>query len=223
MKILIAEDDPTSCRVLESLLKKWGYEVTVTRDGDEAWNALEHDTEHQIAILDWMMPGKDGVEVCRLARAQAAPLPRYLVLLTAKGETADIVSGLSAGADDYITKPFDRNELSARLKAGQRIVELQTALANRVRDLETALAEIKTLQGLLPICAYCKKIRDDKDYWNEIETYIGRRAGVRFSHGVCPKCYETIVKPEIEALNRDRDMKSQDGQAADGNSGEEHQ
>jgi DNA-binding response OmpR family regulator len=192
MKTLIAEDDPVSRVFLELSLIKWGYEVIVTCDGSEAWEALQHEAP-PIAILDWMMPGIDGVEVCRRARAIQTPTPTYLILLTAKSEKEEIVEGLEAGADDYLTKPFNRAELQARIKVGLRITELQRNLADRVVELQSALSRVNHLQGLLPICSYCKKVRDDQNYWQQVDSYISKHADVEFSHGICPACYENVL------------------------------
>ena len=192
MKTLIAEDDPVSRVFLELSLIKWGYEVIVTCDGIEAWEALQREAP-PIAILDWMMPGIDGVEVCRRARAIQTPTPTYLILLTAKSEKEEIVEGLEAGADDYLTKPFNRAELQARIKVGLRITELQRNLADRVVELQSALSRVNQLQGLLPICSYCKKVRDDQNYWQQVDSYISKHADVEFSHGICPACYENVL------------------------------
>ena len=146
------------------------------------------------------MPELDGVELCRKVRALPGGGRFYLLLLTAKGEPGDLVTGLEAGADDYVVKPFDRQELRARVRAGERLVRLQEALALRVRELEEALAEVKTLQGILPICSYCKKVRDDQDYWQQVEGYLSKHSGVQFSHGICPHCWEAVVKPELDSL-----------------------
>lgn len=126
MRILIAEDDPISRCMLEATLKNWGYDVIVTSNGREAWQSLQQD-DPQLAILDWMMPGLDGVQVCRKAREAPSRERIYIILLTAKGEKDDIVAGLEAGADDYVTKPFDRAELRARVDVGIRMVELHGA------------------------------------------------------------------------------------------------
>ena len=192
MKVLIAEDDPVSRRLLQATLIKWGYDVTVTASGREAWQALQIPDAPILLILDWLMPEMDGVEVCREARRSPAHKSAYIILLTSRGSKEDIVQGLEAGADDYVTKPFDHGELRARVQVGSRVVRLQTALADRVRELEEAISSVKTLQGLLPICCYCKKIRDDGNYWHRVESYITGHANVRFSHGICPECSDKL-------------------------------
>jgi DNA-binding response OmpR family regulator len=188
MKILIAEDDPVSRRLLQAALIKWGYEVIVTTNGKEAWKAMQQPGAPSLLVLDWLMPETDGVEVCRQARGNPALKSAYIILLTSRGSKEDIVQGLQAGADDYVTKPFDHGELRARVQVGSRVVQLQAALADRVKELEEAIANVKQLQGLLPICSYCKKIRDDGNYWHRVESYIAGHANVRFSHGICPDC-----------------------------------
>ncbi len=199
-RILIAEDDMVSCRLLEATLLRHGYEVVVTRDGAEAWAGMDRPDAPKVAILDWMMPNISGVEVCERVRARTTDQPPYLMLLTARGTRDDIVSGLNAGANDYLTKPFDASELLARVRVGLRVVELQAALASRVRELEVALDNVKKLEGLLPICSYCKKIRNDQNYWQQVESYVGENAGVRFSHGICPDCFEKEIKPQLKDL-----------------------
>ncbi|HXJ56594.1 MAG TPA: response regulator [Verrucomicrobiae bacterium] len=192
MKVLIAEDDPVSRRLLHSALIKWGYDVTVTAHGREAWQALQDPDPPPLLILDWLMPEMDGTEVCRRVRHSPVHQSAYIILLTSRGSKEDIVQGLEAGADDYVTKPFDHGELRARVQVGSRVIRLQTALADRVKELEEAMSSVKTLQGLLPICCYCKKIRDDGNYWHRVESYIAGHANVRFSHGICPDCSEKL-------------------------------
>ena len=128
MKVLIAEDDSISRRMLEAFLVKWGYEVMVATEGEEAWGILQGNDAPRLAILDWMMPGRDGIDICRSLRQRKGRAYIYIILLTARGQKEDIVEGLEAGADDYVTKPFDPYELRARLRAGRRIVELQEQL-----------------------------------------------------------------------------------------------
>jgi phosphoserine phosphatase RsbU/P len=200
MRILIAEDEPVSRRVLEKTLVGWGHEVVVTHDGAQAWAALQAADAPPLAVLDWMMPGVDGVEVCRRVRQGQGAAPTYIILLTAKGEKGDIVEGLSAGANDYLTKPFDRAELQARVQVGATVVGLQRRLAERVAELEEALAHVKLLQGILPICSYCKHVRDDRNYWQSVEGYISEHSEAKFSHSICPDCYEAVVKPQLDEL-----------------------
>ena len=204
MRVLIAEDDPISRRLLEATVTRWGHEPVVTEDGTEAWAVLTRPDAPRLAVLDWMMPGLDGVEVCRRVRARVAPIAPYLILLTAKGSPEDIVTGLQAGADDYLTKPFDREELRARIQVGVRLVELQQSLADRVTELEQALVNVRRLEGLLPICSYCKKIRCDGNYWEQVERYISAHSAAQFSHSICPECYERVIRPELRELKRAR-------------------
>ena len=133
MRILIAEDDPVSRHILNTQLSKWGHEVIVTTNGLDAWEALNAPDAPLIAILDWMMPGIDGVDVCRRLRQQQNDSPVYIILLTALSAKGKVIEGLESGADDYMTKPFDRHELRVRLNAGLRIVELQVSLHQRVK------------------------------------------------------------------------------------------
>ena len=196
MQILIAEDEPVSRRLLQKTLEQWGYEVVICEDGTSAWNALQAPDAPSIAVLDWMMPGMDGPEICRGVRESGAQRQPYLMLLTSRTRMQDVVAGLKAGADDYLTKPVDREELEARLSVATRVVQLQQRLADRVVELEEAISRVRQLQGLLPICAYCKRIRDDQNYWNQVESYIAEHLDVRFSHGICPSCLETVLKEE---------------------------
>jgi diguanylate cyclase (GGDEF)-like protein len=148
MKILIAEDDPISRRLLEAKLVRWEYEVIVTCDGDQAWEALQAQDAPRLAILDWMMPGMDGVEICRRIRKQAGEPYTYLILLTALHRDEDLITGMEAGADDYLTKPFKTHELRVRLRAGRRIIELQNELIG-AREALREQATHDHLTGLL--------------------------------------------------------------------------
>jgi len=206
MRVLIADDDPVSRRLLEVTLTAWGYEVVVTTDGNEAWQALQAKDAPRLAILDWMMPGLDGSEVCHRMRQNPDLSTLYLILLTSKGRQEDIVAGLQAGADDYLIKPFDAKELRARLQVGVRVVQLQCELANRVKELEAALAQVEQLESFLPICSYCKKIRDDDNYWQQLESYIEAHFGAAFTHSICPDCYQKHVAPELAELRRRRGL-----------------
>ena len=204
MKILIAEDEPVSSRILQATLVKWGYEVSVTLDGRQAWNELQRDDAPSLAILDIMMPGMDGLEICRRVRQLPRATPPYLILLSAMSGKEQVVRGIRAGANDYVTKPFHREELRVRVGVGVQMLTLQKALAERVDELEAALSQVKQLQGILPICSYCKKVRDDQNYWQQVENYISDHADVQFSHGICPDCYERVVR-EYEEQKQPRD------------------
>jgi len=201
MRILVAEDQSVSRHILVANLCKWGYDVTAVEDGTRAWEALQAEEAPQLAVLDWLMPGMDGIEICRQIRQSPHTRPIYLILLTARRGQEDKIQGLQAGADDYITKPFNREELRARVQVGIRVLGLQGALAQRVRELEEALSRVKTLQGLLPICSYCKKIRNDRNYWQQVEGYISDHSEAQFSHGICPECYARFVQPELDRLH----------------------
>ncbi|HEV3263488.1 MAG TPA: response regulator [Gemmataceae bacterium] len=148
MKILVAEDNHFYRRMLEATLTEWGYQVLATDEGLAAWQVLQQKDAPKLAILDWMMPGMDGLELCRKVRGVSRPEPTYIILLTAKGGRENIIAGLEGGADDYISKPFDREELHARLQVGLRIVGLQTSLAARVRELEDALSGAQKMEAI---------------------------------------------------------------------------
>jgi sigma-B regulation protein RsbU (phosphoserine phosphatase) len=205
--VLVADDDPVSQRLVVSALEKWGYEVVTVNNGTDAWRWLEGEHAPCMAVLDWMMPGMTGLEICERARQKVETASVYLILLTARGDRADLVRGLEAGANDFVIKPYDRDELRARVQVGMRVVELRASLAQRVKELEGALKRVKQLQGLLPICSYCKKIRDDRNYWQRVENYISEHSEVTFSHGICPDCYKKLVKPELEKLDSDAEEK----------------
>jgi len=206
MKVLIAEDDPLSRRLLQATLKTFGFEVILAADGAQAWAVLQGEEPPSLAILDWMMPEMDGVDICRRVRQLPTATPPYLILLTAKSEKTDVVIGLDAGANDYLTKPFDRSELRARIQVGTHVLELQKALVGRVQELEDALSQVKQLQGLLPICSYCKKVRDEQNYWQLVESYLSQHAQVVLSHGICPDCYRTVVQPQLDQRNVSNDQ-----------------
>lgn len=197
MDILIADDDAISRRMLEATLQRWGHRVLAVPDGQSAYEALSRNDAPLMAILDWMMPHLDSSTICRRLREDPAKRFLYIILLTARTDKQDIAAGLVSGADDYITKPFDREELQARVNVGIRMATLQQKFAERVAELEEALKRVKQLQGLLPICCYCKCIRNDENYWQRVEVYISEHSNAHFSHGICPKCFETVIKPQL--------------------------
>lgn len=194
MRVLIADDDRVLRRALQVQLEQWGYDPIVCADGEEARGHLLGGTPPSIAVLDRSMPGLDGLTLCELVRANPKVHGLYIILLTSYDTRADIVAGLHSGADEYIVKPFDAEMLRMRLAIASRIVSLQDGLRQRVAELQEALAQVKTLSGLVPICSYCKRIRDDKDYWQQLEGYIADRTHAQFSHGVCPDCYARALR-----------------------------
>jgi DNA-binding response OmpR family regulator len=207
MHVLIAEDDRATGQILARTLQRWNFETTVVVDGAQAWQHLREVTGPTLAILDWMMPELDGPDVCRKVRAELADSNMYLLLVTAREGRGDVIAGLDAGADDYIIKPFDPDELRARVAVGVRVLTLQQKLAERVDELQTALSNVKQLRGLLPICSYCKRIRGDDQYWQQVEGYIAEHSDAQFSHGICPSCFETI-SAELDAVARRQQQKS---------------
>lgn len=202
MRILVAEDELIIRTLVGDVLKKSGFDIVKVSNGAEAWSAMQPPDAPPLAILDWMMPELDGLEVVRRIRARPTHRPPYLILLTARDSKVDLVAGLQAGANDYVSKPFDPRELLARVAVGQRMIELQETLAARIEELGQALEEIKTLRGILPICANCKKIRDDQGYWQQVEVYVHEHTDAQFSHGLCPDCIRKLYPDMDDELNR---------------------
>lgn len=197
-RVLVADDDPLARRLLQRSLLNWGFTVVEAEDGEEALSLLESGTAPPVAILDWMMPKIDGPEICARVREHPNRPYVYLILLTAKNKKADIAEGLRSGADNYLWKPFDPSELRARLLAGQRMVALERTLSEKVAALERALGDVRKLKSLLPICMYCKSIRDDDNYWQAVDAYVHQHAGTDFSHGICPACMAKIEAHELD-------------------------
>lgn len=189
MRILIAEDEGVSRIVLGTKLKELGHEVAEARDGTEAWSIFQEEAPRLI-ITDWMMPGMDGGELCQLVRGKRDQPYTYIIVLTSLSGKGSYMEAMDAGADDFLTKPVDMDELTARLRVAERVLALQT--------------EVSLMQKLLPICMYCGKIRDkeaswdDQSSWEELEAYVSKNTDVQFSHGICKDCYETRVEPELE-------------------------
>ena len=200
MRILVAEDDAVTRRLLEATLGKLGWDVITAEDGTAAWRiltSLEGKNLPELVLLDWMMPGIEGPELCRRLRDTPGFELTYIILLTSRTKKQDLSTGLAAGANDYIAKPFHPVELEARVRVGERMIKLQSSLATRVKELESALADVKRLQGLLPICAYCKKVRNETDYWEQVDAYLSAHTDVTLTHGICPDCFDRVMK-EVE-------------------------
>lgn len=185
VSILIVDDDAVTCAKLRALLTGAGYAVSIAADGHEAWKILQR-TRIPVVISDWYMPEVDGVELCRRVRARPQDRYVYFILITSFGGRERYLEGMEAGADDFISKPVDPEELRARIRVAERILGLRQ--------------ELQRLEGLLPICAYCKQIRDDSGHWDSVESYVEKRSEAHFSHGVCPDCFATIVQPQLDRL-----------------------
>ncbi len=178
MDILIGDDDNLTLRLLSEVVRAMGHTPKTFPRGDTACEALLGADAPRLALLDWEMPGLAGVEVVRRVRASRDHLDAYIILLTARQESTDVVAGLEAGANDYVKKPFQQAELIARIKVGLTVVQLQE--------------QVQTLKGLLPVCSWCKQIRDDDNQWHAVEHYIAARTAARFTHGICPTCIDKM-------------------------------
>jgi len=190
MRVLVVDDEVRTAALLRRGLTEEGYAVDVAGDARDAiWRATEFG--YDAVVLDVLLPEMDGFEVCRALRAKGCWTP--VLMLTARADVQDRVRGLDAGADDYLTKPFDADELRARVHVGSRVLALQQRLAERVAELQQMMANVKHLRGLLPICSYCKRIRSDSNYWEQVESYISDHTEAQFSHGICPCCYKKVM------------------------------
>lgn len=186
MKILAVEDDKMALMMMRQALVRLGHEVIEARDGREAWAKLQREPV-RVVVSDWEMPEADGLELCRRIRARRKAEYVYFILVTARDASEENQqNAMDAGVDDFLTKPLDVFELRMRLRTAERILKYTT--------------QVRQLEELLPICSYCKKIRDDQNYWQQMEGYINERTGSEFSHSICPDCYQRVIVPELEKL-----------------------
>jgi sigma-B regulation protein RsbU (phosphoserine phosphatase) len=186
LNILAVEDDILARKIICRSLRRLGHEVIEAADGEEAWTLLQAGGI-RVVVCDWMMPRLDGLELCRRIRAKIGAEYIYFILLTGNSASDDNQrAAAEAGVDDFLTKPLDPQEIWMRLRVAERILRYAT--------------QVSQLETFLPICSYCKKIRDDKNYWQQIESYINKRTGTDFSHSVCPDCYQRVILPELEKL-----------------------
>ena len=202
MRILIVEDSEISAIMLQEILTAAGYTTMIAKNGVEAWDMLQKHELPLIVILDWMMPEMNGLDLCREIRSDPRLSGLYIIMLSVLNSKAEIAEGLEAGANDYVVKPFSHLELKARVAVGVRVATLEKERADHVDKLEKALVEVKQLKQFLPICAYCKKIRDDDNYWQQIEHYIISHLDTRFTHGICPDCYAKIFNSKSAGENQ---------------------
>lgn len=179
MKILIAEDDPVTVQILHFTLLHYGHEVVTAANGLQAWEKFDAEP-FRVVVSDWMMPTLDGLELCRKIRERPKTDYTYFILLTAVNTGREnLRHAMDAGIDDFLAKPLDREAILMRLRVAERILEYTT--------------QIRQLKELIPICMYCKRIRDDSNYWDQLETYIHVHTGSNFSHGICPDCFANQV------------------------------
>jgi phosphoserine phosphatase RsbU/P len=179
MKILIAEDEPVAAKILQRALESFGHAVEVATNGAAAWEAFDRDPVRLI-VSDWLMPELDGLGLCQKVRARKMTPYTYFILLTSqetRPQNYDLAT--DAGVDDFLTKPLDRPTIRMRLRVAERILRFTT--------------EIRQLKDLIPICAYCRKIRNDDNYWQMVETYINEQTGSNFTHGICPSCSVNLL------------------------------
>jgi len=185
--ILAVDDTPGNLKLLVDTLSAEGYQVRTADNGELALAAIAA-SPPELILLDIRMPGLDGFQVCRWLKAQENLREIPVVFISSAREVKDRVEGLRLGAVDYITKPFKREELLARVHTHLELSRLRARQEKLIHELQEALAKIRQLSGMLPICASCKKVRDDKGYWSQIETYISKHSEAEFSHGLCPDC-----------------------------------
>ena len=186
MKILAVEDDLLARKVLVQALHRLGFEVAEATDGVEALRVLEKEP-CRVIVSDWLMPEMDGLEFCRQLRGRVGAEYAYFILLTCRSAVLVFLCvAFVAGEDDFLSKPLDLQELWMRLRVAERILKFTT--------------QVQQLEAFLPICSYCKKVRDDHNYWTQIEAYINQRTGSEFSHSICPDCYNRIIVPEIDKM-----------------------
>jgi len=186
LKILTVEDDLVARKILVQALHRLGYATAEAADGEEALQVMEKEPV-RVIVSDWLMPGIDGLELCRRIRRRVNSEYTYFILLTSReADPTNQREAIEAGVDDFLTKPLDLQELWMRLRVSERILKFTT--------------QVRQLEAFLPICSYCKKVRDDHNYWTQIEAYINERTGSEFSHSICPDCYQRVIVPELERM-----------------------
>ncbi len=202
--VLIVDDNPKNLQLLGNILKVKKCDIGVAQGGNMALQ-MAKDINPDLVLLDIMMPDLNGFEVCKRLKSSPVTKDIPIIFLTAKTEMEDIANGFRLGAVDYVTKPFNSIELLARVTTQLELKKAWDMQKDLVEKLQTALAEVKKLSGLLPICCHCKKIRDDKGYWTQVEGYISTHSEAEFSHGICPECREKHY-PDIKEQQTAKDL-----------------
>jgi response regulator RpfG family c-di-GMP phosphodiesterase len=196
-KVLVVDDYEGNVFLSTTLLKTAGYEVLEATSGKECLDAV-HNHHPDLILLDVMLPDMSGVEICRQIKNDKSLKDIFVILASGIQVSSERqAEGLDIGADGYITRPISNKEFLARVQAGERIKRAEDALREKEKEqqalisqLKEAIAEIKTLKGCIPICAWCKKIRDDEGCWDQLEAYMSKHTDASFSHGLCPDCFE---------------------------------
>jgi CheY-like chemotaxis protein len=185
MNVLLVEDDPVTLTLCESFLTGLGHEVVAVDTGEKAWLSLVAG-RFQVIISDWGLPGISGLDLCRRVRERKTAEYPYFIMITSYQGRDKLGEAMNSGVDDFLGKPIDMGSLAIRLRVASRILEFHR--------------QIGVLKGLLPICMYCKKIRNDQAFWETVETYFTAHAGADFTHSLCPDCYSSHILPEMQAL-----------------------
>ncbi|MCP4348847.1 MAG: response regulator [Desulfobacterales bacterium] len=200
--VLVIDDNIQNLQVLSEMLRSRNYKVATVKDGFKALKFAKTKNP-DIILLDIIMPEMNGFEVCRQLKSKDNTKDIPIIFISALNETEDIVKGFRAGGADYITKPFQSEEVLARVEVHLNLRRLQKHLQEKNAQLKDALEKVKTLKGLIPICANCKKIRDDKGYWHQVEAYIRKHSEAKFSHGICSECLKKLY-PEVYEKKKHR-------------------
>lgn len=188
MKVLAIEDQPVAAMLLMSTLRSLGHEAELATDVKTAWERLT-DGGYRVVVSDWRMPNMDGLDFCRMVRSRAGDYVYFILISSNRVTKENRQLALAAGVDDFLSKPVDPDELGMRLHVASRIIGLSS--------------QVKQLEEFLPICSYCKKVRNDGQYWQKIEAYLNQRQGTRFTHSICPDCYEREMAPQLKELGID--------------------
>jgi CheY-like chemotaxis protein len=196
-RILACDDDPNVLRATTRVLRSAGYDVSEAITGESCLLAIQ-EKRPDMLLLDVMLPDLSGIEVCRRIKIDPNLRTIFVVMLSGLTEPDNQSEGLESGADGYIVKPVTSRELLARVTAMVRIIKAERERDRLICKLQDALANIKILHGLLPICASCKKVRDDKGYWNQLEVYILEHSEAEFTHGLCPDCTKRLYEDILE-------------------------
>ena len=191
-RVLCVDDDPGTLLVLSGIIEDAGWRPESALNAAGARDAIASDPDIQVVLLDWMLPDGSGVDLCRELKAVSGA-SLYVILVTVRGAPEDVETGLDAGADDYLVKPVSPVEVRARIRSGFRAADAQRQLAERLAQLELALKRVSSLESLLPLCMYCRRI-NSSEAWQSVEDYLWEHVDVKVSHGCCPDCLFKLTR-----------------------------